>query len=116
MKQDYDGSCHCGAVRFRTHLDTDDAFACDCSVCTKKGSVVVRVDEANFDLLTPLEDLTEYTFNKHVAKHYFCPRCGIHTFNRPRSYPELWAINLRCLNGVDINTLDVRPVFGSKLD
>lgn len=116
MKRDYEGRCHCGSVRFRARLDTGDAMVCDCSICTRKGSVFVRVAEDDFELLTPLEEMSLYTFNKHIAKHYFCPTCGIHPFNRPRSYPDLWAVNIRCLDGVDIAEIEPRRVFGSKLD
>ena len=57
-----------------------------------------------------------YTFNTRVAQHYFCPTCGIHPFHRPRRYPELWAVNLRCLDGIDLATIEPRRVFGSRLD
>lgn len=116
MKQDYAGSCHCGSTQFRTCLDLNDAIVCDCSICTKKGSIVVRVDEADFELLSPIDKLIAYTFNKRIAKHYFCPTCGVHAFHRPRSYPELWAVNIRCLTGVDVSVVEPRPVFGSNLD
>jgi hypothetical protein len=116
MKQDYDGSCHCESIRFKTRLNLDDAIVCDCSICTKKGSIVVRVEEADFDLLSPIDELSLYTFNRHIAKHYFCSTCGIHPFHRPRSYCELWAVNIRCLAGVDIMRIEARPVSGSKLD
>lgn len=116
MKQAYEGSCHCGKVRFRATLDLTECFVCDCSICRSKGSVINRIEEADFELQTPIEDLSLYTFNKHIAKHYFCPNCGIHTFNRPRSVPDLWAVNVRCLQGVDPDSLEPRQVFGSKLD
>lgn len=63
---------------------------------------MVRIEPADFQLLTPLAGLSVYTFNKHIAKHYFCPRCGIHPFHLPRSYPDQWAVNVRCLAGVDL--------------
>ena len=116
MKQGYDGSCHCGSTRFKARLDLDEAIVCDCSICTMKGSIVVRVDDADFELLSPIDNLNVYEFNTHIAKHYFCPSCGIHAFHRPRSYPELWAINIRCLGGVDANSVKPRRVFGSRLD
>ena len=116
MKQSYQGSCHCGSVRFSTELDLDEAIVCDCSICTRKGSIVVKVEEPDFELMTPLDDLSVYTFNKHIARHYFCPTCGIHTFNRPRTAPDLWAVNIRCLADVDIASVEPRPVSGSKLD
>ena len=95
MKRRYEGSCHCGKVRFEAELDPADALVCDCSICTKKGVFIGRIDEADFHLHTPLEELTLYQFNKRIAKHYFCPVCGIHTFNRPRSAPDRWVVNLR---------------------
>lgn len=116
MKQDFEGSCHCGSVRFTAVLDLKDAIICDCSICRKKGSIVVRVSDDDFSLQSPLEELSLYTFNKHIARHYFCGNCGIHAFHRPRSYPDLWAVNVRSLNGVDPTALVPREVFGSELD
>ena len=116
MKNSYTGSCHCGKVRFNARLDLQDSMQCDCSICTRKGAIVVKVPEEDFELLTDLGDLQLYTFNKHIAKHYFCPVCGVHTFNRPRTTPELWAVNLRCLQDVDLAGLNPRQVQGSKLD
>lgn len=116
MKKKFDGSCHCGKVRFEVELDPAEAVVCDCSICTKKGAIIGRVSEADFHLLTPLEDMTLYQFNKRIAKHHFCPVCGIHTFNRPRSAPELWAVNIRCLPDVDLAALIPKQVHGSRLD
>ncbi|MDH4124058.1 MAG: GFA family protein [Gammaproteobacteria bacterium] len=116
MKQTYEGSCHSGKVRFRATLDPAECFVCDCSICTKKGSTIIRIEEPDFELATPLDELSVYQFNKNIAKHYFCPTCGVHPFNRPRSYPDKWAVNVRCLQGVDVGTLQPRQVFGSKLD
>lgn len=116
MRETFDGACHCGDVRFRAELDLNDCLVCDCSICTKKGSIVVRVADDDFTLITSLDRMSVYTFNKHIARHYFCPRCGVHPFHRPRSYPELWGVNARCLQGVDIKALAPRQVFGSELD
>ncbi len=77
---------------------------------------MVRVAESDFDLMSPMSKLSVYTFNKHIAKHYFCPTCGVHAFHRPRSRPELWAINIRCLVEVDVSSVVPSQVFGSKLD
>lgn len=77
---------------------------------------MVRAEEADFVLLTPLGELSLYTFNKHLAKHYFCPSCGIHPFHRPRTRPDLWAVNIRCLDGVAVSDVEPRQVFGSALD
>lgn len=112
----FEGSCHCGRVRFEAELDPDDAVECDCSICAKKGVIIGRVTEAQFRLLTPLDRLSLYQFNKRIAKHYFCPICGIQTFARPRTAPDLWAVNLRCLHDLDPAALKPRQVKGSSLD
>tara|TARA_B100000029_G_scaffold400963_1_gene400024 strand:+ start:209 stop:559 length:351 start_codon:yes stop_codon:yes gene_type:complete len=116
MKKTYQGSCHCGAVRFEVALDMDESMVCDCSICSKKGGILNRVPEDQFTPLTPIDDLPVYQFNKRIAKHYFCPTCGIYTFHRPRSAPDLWAINVRCLDGVDLNAIQIGQIHGSEFD
>lgn len=116
MKQTYDGSCHCGNFRFRATLDLADCIVCDCSICSRKGTIINRIEESDIELMTSIDELNLYTFNKHLAKHYFCPTCGIHPFHRPRTAPELWGVNVRCLSDVDIASLEPRQVFGSELD
>lgn len=94
-----EGGCHCGAVRFR--ITVDDAAPvvdCNCSVCTKKGILHLIVPEDRFTLLQGEAALTTYTFNTGVAKHMFCKTCGIHAFYRPRSHPDQWDVNVRCLD------------------
>ena len=116
MKQTYDGFCHCRSVQFRATLNLAEAIVCDCSICTKKGAIMIRIEESDFELLSRLGDVGVYSFHTHTAKHYFCRTCGIHTFHRPRTYPERWGVNIRCLDGVDVNAIEPRRVFGSKLD
>ena len=108
MKQKYEGSCHCGKVRFEVDLDPADALVCDCSICAKKGVIIGRVDEEDLQLLTPLEDLTLYQFNTRTAKHYFCSNCGIYTHHQSRLDPEKFDFNIGCLEGV--NPLDIENV------
>ena len=110
MKHRYEGSCHCGEVKFRAILDLDKSIVCDCSICRKKGSIISRADDSGFELLTSLDELSVYTFNKNIAKHYFCPKCGVHPFHHPRSYPELWGINVRCLKGVTVDDVDTPTI------
>ncbi len=116
VRKTYQGSCHCGAVRFEATLDPDESVSCDCSICSKKGGIINRVAEDQFTLHTPLEDLPVYQFNKRIAKHYFCPICGIYTFHRPRTAPDKWGVNVRCLEGVDLSAIQINQVQGSRLD
>jgi hypothetical protein len=115
MKETYQGSCHCGRVRFEVDADLDQVYSCDCSICRRRGTLLHRVEPECLRLLTPLEDLSLYTFNTHVARDYFCPACGVLPYRRPRTAPDKWAINVRCLEGVDLNSIPVRHVFGSRL-
>ena len=85
MRQTYQGSCHCGRVRFEVDADLDHVRVCDCSICRKRGALLHRVDPDQLRLLTPLEDLTLYQFHTHTARDYFCPTCGILPFRRPRT-------------------------------
>jgi len=116
MTRTYRGSCHCGKVRFEVDADLDHARVCDCSLCRKRGMLSHRVEESRFRLLTPLDDLVLYQWHTRTAKDYFCPLCGILSFRRPRTAPHLWAINVRCLEGVDLAALRREPVFGSRLE
>jgi len=111
----YSGSCHCGAVRFRLEADLDHVRVCDCSICRRRGALLHRVEEKALELLTPLEELATYQFNTKQATDYFCPRCGILPFRRPRTAPHLWSVNVRCLEDVDIDALPVERVQGSRL-
>jgi hypothetical protein len=101
------GGCHCGAVRFEAELPgVVEAQYCNCSICEKTGFVHVIVPESRFRLLSGQDKLTTYTFNTGVAKHLFCSVCGIKSFYRPRSNPDGWSVNARCLD--DPDALDIR--------
>ena len=111
----YLGSCHCGRVRFTVDTQIDYVRACDCSICRRRGALIHRVEEQDLQLLTPLEDLSTYRFHTRQATDYFCPTCGILPFRRPRTAPHLWAINVRCLEDIDLDSLRVERVNGSRL-
>lgn len=111
----YDGSCHCGRVRFRVEAELDHVRVCDCSICRRRGALLHRVEGEALELLTPLEDLTTYRFHTHQATDYFCPTCGILPFRRPRTAPHLWSVNIRCLEDVDFDAIPVERVYGSRL-
>jgi hypothetical protein len=101
------GACHCKAVRFEVELpEVVEAQSCNCSVCEKTGFVHIIVPENRFRLVNGEAQLTAYTFNTGVAKHLFCSVCGIKSFYRPRSNPEGWSVNARCLD--DPDSLDIR--------
>ncbi len=110
----FEGGCHCGAVRFRVVVDKYKVDECNCSICLKKGFLHLIVPSERFTLLQGAEALTTYTFNTGVAKHTFCRICGIHSFYTPRSHPDGFSINLRCLDGDDIlSRFEIVPFDGA---
>ena len=93
------GGCHCGAVRFEAALpDRALAQSCNCSMCEKTGFVHLIVPESGFRITAGEDKLTDYTFNTGVAHHLFCKVCGVKSFYRPRSNPDGWSVNARCLD------------------
>ena len=98
----YHGSCHCGQVRFEIDCVIKRVTLCNCSICTKKGVLHHRVQPEDFRLLSGAERLATYRFGTGVAKHHYCPDCGIHVFTRPRAAPELYTVNVRCLDDFDL--------------
>ena len=98
----YLGSCHCGKVRFQVTGEINRVSRCNCSICTKKGTLHWRVAAERFTLLSGEESLTLYQSGTSIAKHFFCRFCGVHPFSRPRIAPDMYSINVRCLDNVDI--------------
>ena len=96
----YDGGCHCGTVRFSLTKKTAvrEAVACNCSLCRKKGILIVPAEEDEITVTAGREELTEYRFGTRTASHWFCRHCGIHVITRPRSNPERLGVNARCFD------------------
>jgi hypothetical protein len=111
----YEGGCHCGAVRFAIDVRDDerDVLDCNCSICAKKGFLHLIVPESRFALVRGADRLATYTFGTHAAKHMFCAACGIHAFYRPRSHPDAWDVNVRCLDDVPLSRWHVRAFDGA---
>lgn len=93
------GGCHCGDVRFEIQVPPRArVLSCNCSMCNKLGYLHLIVDRDKFKLLTPEENIQTYTFNTRIAQHYFCKRCGVKSFYVPRSHPDQYSVNVRCLD------------------
>jgi len=107
------GGCHCGAVRFEAALpDVIEAQSCNCSICEKTGFVHIIVPKSRFRLLEGQAALTSYRFNTGAADHLFCLVCGVKSFYRPRSNPDGWSINARCLDDADDLDIRIEPFDG----
>ena len=110
----YTGSCHCGNVKFEVEGEVDSGLACNCSICQRKGSLLWFVPRERFRVVTPEANLAGYTFNKHVIKHRFCPKCGIHTHGEGQD-PKgnaMAAVNLRTLENFDLESVPVTHFNG----
>jgi hypothetical protein len=108
----YHGGCHCGAVTFEVDGELTDVSECNCSICAKKAYLHWIVPPHSFRVLTGQEELRTYTFNTGVARHFFCPRCGVAPFYVPRSDPDKIDVNARCVDGIDLSMLMVRRFDG----
>src|SRR5690348_5520262 len=110
----FEGSCHCGFVRYQVEAELQAAVECNCSICSRRGYLLWFLPAEKLRLQAPLENLSYYTFNTHKIRHYFCPRCGSAPFGMAehKGQPTV-AVNVRCLPGVDLATL-VRKSFDGK--
>ena len=95
----YKGSCHCGAVQYEVEAPENvECQECNCSICSKSGFLHLIVPKSKFKLLSGENNITTYTFDSGVAKHKFCKTCGIKSFYIPRSNPDGYDVNVRCLD------------------
>jgi hypothetical protein len=113
----YRGSCHCGQIAFEVEGEIGEVTACNCSMCQRKGSLLWFVPREQLRLLTKPDAMGTYTFNKHAINHRFCPKCGIHPFaeGAGRDGQAMAAVNVRCIEGIDTESLRVRHFNGRAL-
>lgn len=113
----YQGSCHCGRIRFQVEGTVDSGLACNCSMCGRRGSLLWFVPREKLKLLTPEEQMSTYQFHRHVIQHHFCANCGIHPFGEavaPNGVPTA-AVNLRCLEDFDLQSVPVEHFDGRSM-
>jgi|SRR5688572_25417263 hypothetical protein len=113
----YKGSCHCGRVAFEVEGTIDSALSCNCSICQRKGSLLWFVPRHKLRLVTPEDNASTYTFNKHTIRHRFCPTCGMHPYGEgtdPKG-GRTAAVNIRCLDGIDLESIPVKHFDGRSM-
>lgn len=108
----YRGACHCGKVTFEVSGTIGTVMDCNCSICRRRGALWHAATDESLRILSGEDELQLYQFNTRRAKHYFCRHCGIHPFVRPRLDPARWAVNVRCIDEVDLDSLKVRKFDG----
>lgn len=111
------GSCHCGKIAYT--LDEPmptETLECNCSICRRKSYLHHFTTPDKFTLQGARDDLTVYTFNKHMIRHQFCKACGCAPFAEGKT-PEgkaMIEINLRCVEGLDLTQLHIKQVDGAR--
>lgn len=107
------GQCHCGAVKFTVATTPEvELLDCNCSICSMSGYQHLTVDADALSIEEGEAELTTYTFNTGTAAHTFCPHCGIKPFYVPRSYPQGYSVNFRCLDPSAFRQVKMRPFDG----
>ena len=118
MAQTHTGGCQCGKVRYEVQMDIGEVIACNCSRCGRLGTLLAFAPESQFKLLSGADNLTEFKFNKHVIDHKFCSTCGVQSFatgTQPKTGARMAAINVRCVDGIELDALKVRKVDGRSM-
>jgi hypothetical protein len=116
--QTYEGSCHCGAVRYQvTMAPPDKGMACNCSICSRAGWLLAFVPASAFELVSGQEALRDYQFGKKHLHHFFCSTCGVRGFTRGADGKgnEMVGVNLRCIPAIDTTKLAVDTFDGAKV-
>ena len=113
MNKTYQGSCHCGRVRFEADIDLNAGTSkCNCSICTKTRFWGATLKPDAFRLLAGEADLSDYQFGSHIH-HLFCKHCGVQPFGH--GYIEeiggaFYSVNVACLDNVNDAELVNAPV------
>ncbi len=118
MSEHYEGSCHCGAVKFSYDGDKiESGLRCNCSICARKGAMMTTQAIAESDLKVDAQEdsLGLYQFGSKTAKHYFCKTCGIYTFNETLRAPGHFRVNLGCIDNLDTSDFEVAVFDGKNL-
>jgi hypothetical protein len=104
------GGCHCGAVAFEVDAPACITVSeCNCSICRMSGFLHLIVPRSRFRLLQGAASLSTYTFHTGTAQHLFCRECGIKSFYVPRSNPDGYSVNVRCLEQGTLEQITIEP-------
>ncbi|KAL8659733.1 MAG: hypothetical protein Q9226_000289 [Calogaya cf. arnoldii] len=107
------GSCHCQSIKFTILAARDvDLCECNCSICAMKGFLGLEIPASSLQSLAGKDNLSEYRFNTGTAKHWFCKTCGICPLYVPRSNPDGYSVNWRCLDKETFRSHRIVPADG----
>jgi hypothetical protein len=118
MTRHYEGSCHCGAIKFSYHRqEITQGLRCNCSICRRKGAMMSTevIPLERLQIEASPEDIGLYQFDTAIAKHYFCKHCGIYTHNETLRAPGSCRVNLGCIDEIDTGDLELVVFDGKNL-
>lgn len=118
-KRTFNGSCHCGFIRYTVALpitDTPVASRCNCTICLKQGHASMRVSPEDFKLIAPSSqsEVKNYQMGSKNINKYFCGNCGIHCwadgkFEYQGTVHAFFTVNILTLDqpqeGLDLSTV-----------
>ena len=97
--KEYFGGCHCGAIKFKFYSkESVEIWKCNCSICSMLDYEHLFIEHNDLKIIKGTELITEYFFGTKKAKHFFCKDCGIKSFYQPRSHPDSFSVNLKCVD------------------
>lgn len=111
------GGCHCGKVKWEIEAQFDTVVSCNCSICSRRGHLLTFVAKDQFRLVSGEDALSDYQFHHKKIHHLFCKHCGIGSFGRGTSPDgqQMYSINVRCLDNIDLSTLQIHNFDGKSL-
>ena len=97
--KEYLGGCHCGAIKFKfSSEESIEIWKCNCSICKMSDYEHLFINHKDFKIIKGNNQLSEYSFGTKQAKHLFCKSCGMKSFYQPRSHPDSYSVNLKCVD------------------
>lgn len=104
-----EGSCHCGAVRWRFDGMPEAATACNCTVCRRYGTLWAYGYE---DALIRVSGATRvYAWSRKSLGFHFCPDCGCVAYWRAlapgKDGRRRIAVNLRLAVPEDVGAIAI---------
>ena len=109
-------SCHCGHLKLEIDAPLDNAIECNCSICAKKGYILAFAPASQVRVVSDA-DIRGYRFHSMKIEHAFCGHCGCSPFGRGEAPngTDTYAINLRCVDGLDLSSVNISPFDGRSL-
>ena len=110
----YEGSCHCGKIRFEVKGKLEGLMRCNCSICRRRAHVLWFVPKDNVTFLAGEDEMGEYQFGEKIITHRFCKHCGVAILSDGEMNGIVKAgMNLLCIDGLNLGEFDIMDYDGA---